>query len=214
VFEQGWSRTFRGAAIEDYSKFDVALFRRKRATDVLQEKVKQSSEMNYQELRRYISDCSRAGSTLSGSKCNCRRSSVPVDYAIMAILAVPSPFARRRGALTGVRVAIGVAVTTSSSRLSRRWEMLTNCRRAGGLGPDTIFAWPWILLFESSDLAALGCHTDEAVSPQSVASPQPRRTGLRVFATLRFRRRLDAASRLNFAPYVAELHLIILVERL
>ncbi len=57
VFEAGWVRTLQGSSIQDYRTFDVATFNELREDPgYFKKEVKQSSEMNYEELRRYIDD--------------------------------------------------------------------------------------------------------------------------------------------------------------
>jgi LPS export ABC transporter permease LptG len=62
LYEQGWERSLNGAAIETYRQFDVATF-----PDLAEEpayfkkEIKQSSEMSYEELRRYIHDLEQSG---------------------------------------------------------------------------------------------------------------------------------------------------------
>ncbi|MGA2963825.1 MAG: LPS export ABC transporter permease LptF [Candidatus Korobacteraceae bacterium] len=145
VFEQGWSRTFHGAAIEDYSQFDVRTF-----PDVTErpmyfkKEVKQSSEMNYQELRRYIRDLQQSGFDVVRLKVQLQKKfAYPLITLIMAILAVPFAMSQgRRGALTGVAVAIGVAV--SYFILSGLFEAMGNANQLpaalAAWAPDMIFA--------------------------------------------------------------------------
>src|ERR1700688_1206944 len=54
VYEQGWQRTLRGSAIAGYHTFDVSTFPEiSEAPSYFKKEVKQYSEMNYEELRRY-----------------------------------------------------------------------------------------------------------------------------------------------------------------
>ncbi len=145
VFEQGWSRTFRGAAIEDYSKFEVRTFPgvSERPT-YFKKEVKQSSEMNYEELRRYIRDLQQSGFDVVRLKVQLQKKfAYPLITLIMAILAVPFAMSQgRRGALTGVAVAIGVAV--SYFVLSGLFEAMGNANQLpaalAAWAPDMIFA--------------------------------------------------------------------------
>jgi LPS export ABC transporter permease LptG len=145
VFEQGWSRTLRGAAIEDYSQFDVRTF-----ADVTEQpnyfkkEVKQSSEMNSEELRRYIRDLQQSGFDVIRLKVQLQKKfAYPLITLIMAFLAVPFALSQgRRGALTGVAVAIGVAV--SYFVLSGLFEAMGNANQLptalAAWAPDVIFA--------------------------------------------------------------------------
>lgn len=114
VFEGGWARSFRGAAIEDYKTFDVGTFPQE-ATEppsYFKKEVKQSQEMNYEELANYIHDLQQSGFDVVRLKVQLHKKfAYPIITFVMAVLAVPfSLSAGRRGALTSVAVAIGIAV--------------------------------------------------------------------------------------------------------
>jgi LPS export ABC transporter permease LptG len=113
VFEQGWTRAFRGPAVVDYSRFDVRAFPElTEPPTYFKKEVKQSSEMSYEELRRYIRDLQQSGFDVVRLKVQLQKKfAYPLITLIMAVLAVPFAAAQgRRGALAGVAVAIGVAV--------------------------------------------------------------------------------------------------------
>jgi LPS export ABC transporter permease LptG/LPS export ABC transporter permease LptF len=114
VFEDGWARTFNGSAIEYYKTFDVGTFP-KEATErpeYFKKEVRQSQEMNYEELARYIRDLQQSGFDVVRLKVQLNKKfAYPIITFVMAVLAVPfSLSAGRRGALTSVAVAIGIAV--------------------------------------------------------------------------------------------------------
>ena len=71
--------------------------------------VKQSSEMNYEELRRYISDLQQSGFDTVRLKVQLQKKiAFPLITLVMAILAIPfAASGRRGGALAGVAIAIG-----------------------------------------------------------------------------------------------------------
>jgi LPS export ABC transporter permease LptF/LPS export ABC transporter permease LptG len=113
VFEQGWVRELKGASIQDYRPFDITTF------DELHEdpgyfkkEVKQSSEMNYDELRQYIDDLQQSGFDTVRLKVQLQKKiAFPLITLVMAVLAIPfSASGRRGGALVGVAVALGIAV--------------------------------------------------------------------------------------------------------
>jgi len=113
VFEQGWVRTFRGSAIQSFHQFEVETFPNLiEPPGYFKKEVRQSSEMNYQELRSYISDLQQSGFDVVRLKVQLQKKfAYPVITLIMAILAVPfSLSAGKKGALTGIAVALGVAV--------------------------------------------------------------------------------------------------------
>ncbi len=113
VFEQGWQRTFRGSAIQGFKEFDASTF----ATLIeppgyFKKEVRQSSEMNYQELRAYIADLQQSGFDVVRLRVQLQKKfAYPMITLIMAVLAVPfSLSAGRKGALTGIAVALSVAI--------------------------------------------------------------------------------------------------------
>ena len=62
IFEQGWKRSLQGAAIAGYRSFDVSTFPEiSEEPSYFKKEVKQYSEMNYDELRRYIRDLQQSG---------------------------------------------------------------------------------------------------------------------------------------------------------
>ena len=144
VFETGWVRSLRGSSIQDYRTFDVATF-----NDINEEpgyfkkEVKQSSEMNYEELRRYIDDLQQSGFDTVRLKVQLQKKiAFPVIALVMAILAIPfSASGRRGGALVGVAVAIGIAVVYWMT--SGLFEAMGNANQLPALlaawAPDFIF---------------------------------------------------------------------------
>ncbi len=74
--------------------------------------VKQSSEMNYDELRRYIEDLQQSGFDTVRLKVQLHKKiAFPLITLVMAVLAIPfAANGRRGGALVGVAVALAIAV--------------------------------------------------------------------------------------------------------
>ena len=113
VFETGWVRTLNGSSIQDYRTFDVSTFNELHEDPgYFKKEVKQSSEMNYEELRRYIADLQQSGFDTVRMKVQLEKKvAFPLITLVMAVLAIPFAAARRRGgALAGVAIAIGIAV--------------------------------------------------------------------------------------------------------
>jgi lipopolysaccharide export LptBFGC system permease protein LptF len=106
-------RSLKGASIEDYHTFEVTTFNELREDpSYFKKEVKQSSEMNYDELRRYIDDLQQSGFDTIRLKVQLQKKiAFPLITLVMAILAIPfSASGRRGGALVGVAVALGIAV--------------------------------------------------------------------------------------------------------
>jgi LPS export ABC transporter permease LptF/LPS export ABC transporter permease LptG len=113
VFAEGWVRTLHGPSIRDYHTFDVATFNElKEDPSYFKKEVKQSSEMNYEELRRYIGDLQQSGfDTVRLQVQLHKKIAFPLMTLVMAVMAIPfSATGRRGGALAGVAVAIGIAI--------------------------------------------------------------------------------------------------------
>ena len=113
IFENGWVRDFRGMAIADYKPFEVSTFSElSEPPNYFKKEVKQSSEMNSDELRRYINDLAQSGFDVVRLRVQLHKKfAFPIMTFVMAVLAVPFALkGGRRGALTGVANAIGIAV--------------------------------------------------------------------------------------------------------
>jgi len=113
VFEQGWHRTFRNSNILSFQEFDASTFPMLiEPPGYFKKEVRQSSEMNYQELRTYIADLQQSGFDVVRLRVQLQRKfAYPVITLIMAILAVPfSLSSGRKGALTGIAIALTVAI--------------------------------------------------------------------------------------------------------
>jgi LPS export ABC transporter permease LptF/LPS export ABC transporter permease LptG len=113
VCEQGWQRELHGTAIADYHTFDVATFSSlNEAPFYFKKEVKQFTEMNYEELKKYIHDLQQSGFDVVRLKVQLQKKfAFPLITLVMAILAVPFALsAARRGAITGVATAVAIAV--------------------------------------------------------------------------------------------------------
>src|SRR5439155_14917827 len=113
VYEQGWDRSLNVSAIANYRPFDVATFPELRETpSYFKKEVKQYTEMNYEELRGYIRDLQQSGFDVVRLRVQLQKKlSYPLVTLIMAVLAIPfSLSAGKKGAITGVAVAVGIAV--------------------------------------------------------------------------------------------------------
>ena len=144
VCTQGWERNLRGTAIEDYRAFDVATFAWfSEPPTYFKKEVKQSSEMSYQELRRYIRDLQQSGFDVVRLRVQLEKKfAYPVIALVMAVLAVPfSLSAGRRSTVTGVAVAVGIAVVYWT--VSGLLEAMGNISQL----PPVLAAWSPDLIF-------------------------------------------------------------------
>jgi lipopolysaccharide export LptBFGC system permease protein LptF len=137
IYEQGWQRILRGAAINGYRTFDVSTFPQvSEPPSYFKKEVKQYSEMNYEELRRYIRDLQQSGFDVVKLRVQLNKKlSFPLITLIMAVLAVPfSMSAAKKGAITGVATAVGIAVVYPV--VSRLFEAMGDISQL----PDLFFA--------------------------------------------------------------------------
>ena len=113
IFENGWVRDFHGMAIADFKPFEVSTFSELSEPPIyFKKEVKQSSEMSSDELRRYINDLAQSGFDVVRLRVQLHKKfAFPIMTFVMAALAIPFALrGGRRGALTGVATAIGIAV--------------------------------------------------------------------------------------------------------
>ena len=145
VCAQGWERSFQGAAIRDYRTFDVSTFNEvSEPPEYFKKEVRQSLEMNYEQLRRYIHDLQQSGFEVVRLRVQLQKKiAFPVVTFVMGVLAVPFALsAGKRGAMAGVATAIGIAVFYSV--VSSLFEAMGNISQLppvlAAWAPDVIFA--------------------------------------------------------------------------
>ena len=144
IYEQGWVRKLNGDSIESYHQFDVTAFPQfSEPPTYFKKEVKQSSEMSFEELRRYIHDLQQSGFDVVRLKVQLQRKlAVPVVTLVMAVLAIPfSLSAGKRGAVTGIAVAVGIAGVYEV--VSRLFESMGNLSQL----PPALAAWSPDLIF-------------------------------------------------------------------
>lgn len=145
VFESGWMRAVQGDIVTNYRTFDVSTFEQARENPTyFKKEVKQSSEMNYEELRAYIRDLQQSGFDVVRLRVQLHKKfAFPVITFIMAVLAVPFAVSgtRNKGALTGVAIALGIAVVYFVT--SGLFEAMGNANQLPAMlaawAPDIIF---------------------------------------------------------------------------
>jgi LPS export ABC transporter permease LptF/LPS export ABC transporter permease LptG len=145
VFKQGWVRSFAGNAIREFRTFDVATFPElEEQPGYFKKEVKQSSEMNYGELLRYIGELQQSGFDVVRLRVQLQKKfAFPVITFVMAVLAIPYAFSTgRHGALAGIATAVGIAVVYWVA--SGLFEAMGNTSQLPPLvaawSPDVIFA--------------------------------------------------------------------------
>ena len=143
-YERGWLRTLNVSAIADYRPFEVSTFADlPEAPSYFKKEVKQYSEMNYEELHKYIRDLQQSGFDVVRLRVELNKKlSYPLITLIMAILAIPFALSTgKRGAVTGVAVAVGIAVFYTV--VSRLFEAIGDVSQL----PPALAAWSPDLIF-------------------------------------------------------------------
>jgi LPS export ABC transporter permease LptG/LPS export ABC transporter permease LptF len=146
-FDNGWQRSFDGQSgetIASYQPFKVASFPEiHEQPSYFKKEDKQSQEMTYGELARYINDLRQSGFDTVRLRVQLdRKIADPAITLVMAILAVPFAVSMgKRGGLAGVSTAIGVAISY--------WVVAGIFSSMGDIGtlPPLLAAWSPDLLF-------------------------------------------------------------------
>ena len=145
VCSQGWQRSFRNTAMQDFHTFDVSTFTAvSEPPTYFRKEVKQSLEMNYEQLSQYIHDLQQSGFEVVRLRVQLQKKlAFPVITFVMALLAIPfSLAAGKRGAVAGVATAIGIAAVYSV--VSGLFEAMGNISQLppvlAAWSPDVIFA--------------------------------------------------------------------------
>ena len=144
VYEQGWERSLNVSAIVNYRPFDVSTFPSlPEPPSYFKKEVKQYTEMNYEELRRYIRDLQQSGFDVVRLRVQLNKKlSYPLITLIMAVLAIPFSLSTgKKGAITGVAVAVGIAVFYTV--VSRLFEAMGDLSQL----PPALAAWSPDLIF-------------------------------------------------------------------
>ena len=112
-FENGWMRDLSGAGVTNYRTYLRANFPEIHATpDYFKKEALESQEMSFGQLDAYIRDLGQSGfDTMRLRVALWQKLAHPLVAVVMVLLAIPFALAMgRRGSLTGIAVAIGVAL--------------------------------------------------------------------------------------------------------
>ncbi len=143
-FEDGWMRNLDGANVIDYRTFQRATFPEIHAgPDYFKKEALESQEMNFGQLERYIRDLRQSGfDTMRLRVALWHKLAYPLVAPVMAVLAIPFALSMgRRGSLSGIAVAIGVALAY--------WVVSGLFEAMGGVNylPAVLAAWFSDVLF-------------------------------------------------------------------
>jgi LPS export ABC transporter permease LptG len=112
-FQNGWQREIDGPSVTDYREFKQASFAEiHEDPDYFKKENKQAQEMNFGQLDSYINDLRQSGfDTMRLRVALWHKLAYPLIAIVMAVLAIPFALSMgRRGSLTGIAVAITVAL--------------------------------------------------------------------------------------------------------
>ena len=144
IYEEGWERSLKGSAIDNYRKFDVATYPElAEAPAYFKKEIKQSSEMSYDELRNYIHDLEESGFDVVRLRVQLQKKiAYPLITLVMAVLAIPFALsAGKRSAIAGVATAIGIGVVYWT--INGLFEAMGNLSQL----PPAVAAWSPDLVF-------------------------------------------------------------------
>jgi LPS export ABC transporter permease LptG/LPS export ABC transporter permease LptF len=114
VFRNGWVRDFQGANQTGFHEFATTSFKEiQEEPSYFSKEDLQSQEMNFGQLDSYIRDLRQSGfDTMRLRVALWHKLAYPLVAVVMAMLAIPFALSMgRRGSLTGIAVAIAVAVS-------------------------------------------------------------------------------------------------------
>ena len=144
IFEDGWVRQLGQGSVQSFEQFPVRLFPEfSEEPSYFLKEVKQSSQMNFLELRRYLQDLKQSGFDVVPLAVQFNKKfSFPLFALIMALIGIPFGFSYgRRGALTGIALGCGIAMLYLG--VSSLFEALGNLNEL----PPLVAAWSPNLLF-------------------------------------------------------------------
>ncbi|MFC5864639.1 LPS export ABC transporter permease LptF [Acidicapsa dinghuensis] len=143
-FEKGWERTIDGATVTGFHEFQQATFEEiNEQPNYFEKESLQSQEMNFSQLQRYISDLQQSGFDTMRLKVQLyHKLAYPLVTVVMAVLAIPfALMMSRRGSLTGVAWAVGIAIAYWG--LAGLFDAMGNVNYL----PSAMAAWSPDLLF-------------------------------------------------------------------
>jgi LPS export ABC transporter permease LptG len=113
LFLNGWQRNIAGASVTEYREFHQTSFAEiHEEPGYFKKESLQAQEMNFGQLDRYIGDLRQSGFDTMRLRVELwHKLAYPLVAIIMAVLAIPFALSMgRRGSLTGIAVAIAVAL--------------------------------------------------------------------------------------------------------
>ena len=144
LFEGGWQRSFQGDEVKEFNTFEVATFPElTEPPQYFKKELRQSQEMNFVELGRYIRDLQQSGFDVVRLRVALfHKFAYPAIALVMAVLAVPFALSMgKRGSLTGIATAVGIAIVYWV--IANLFESMGNA----SMLPPALAAWSPDILF-------------------------------------------------------------------
>lgn len=143
-FQNGWERDFDGATVTRFTEFKNTSFAEiHEEPSYFKKESLQSQEMNFGQLKHYINDLRQSGfDTMRLRVALWHKLAYPLIAIVMAVLAIPFALSMgRRGSLTGIAVAIAVALAY--------WVVDSLFGAMGSVNylPAALAAWAPVVLF-------------------------------------------------------------------
>lgn len=113
VFADGWTRTFEGASVTSYARFEKPVLADfKETPEYFRNDVKRPNEMRYGELSEYVANLKASGQFVPDLEVDLSsKIAFPVVSFVMACVGLPFAFRLgRRGALYGIGLAVVLGI--------------------------------------------------------------------------------------------------------
>lgn len=144
VLEQGWVRDFRGSTVVRYQPFLADSFPElNEPPSYFHREVRQSYQMNWRELGRYIEQLRQAGFDVARLSVQWHRKfAFPLLAAVIILIGIPFPFLTdTRGATGGLALGVGIGIVY--------WATSALCEAMGAVGqlPPAVAGWAPDVIF-------------------------------------------------------------------
>ena len=150
VFEKGrsWEMSSNITRFDDFMDGTRTFPELEETPEYFVHEVKQSRQMNFQELEKYIAELQRSGfDTIPLQVQLQKKFSVPLFALIMAMVSIPFAFLTgNRGAMAGVGLSLGIAIAYFS--VGQLFEQIGNLDQL----PPQIAAWSPDVVFSLAGL--------------------------------------------------------------
>jgi LPS export ABC transporter permease LptG len=152
ILESGWVREFDHGHVSRFAPFmATAMQELNEPPSYFNREVRQSYQMTWWELKRYIGDLSQAGFDVARLSVQLQRKlSFPLIAPIIILLAIPfSILVGTRGAVGGLALGVGIAIVYwAASALTEAMGSVGQLPPLlAGWGPDTIFGFLGLYFF-------------------------------------------------------------------